>query len=89
MFGRQDKAHYQVRFSEDLVLVSPLLEADGDGLAASHGRAVRGPPDLDDGHVPADLEVGLDDVTNLGLGHRRVLLNPGIGLDAVEHLKGG
>ena len=77
---------YQVCFPENFIFVDPLLEADGDGLAAPDRWTVRRPPDLDDGDLSTHLQVLLDDVTDLRLGHRRMLLNSGIGFHSVKDL---
>ena len=77
---------YQVRLPEYLVLVSPSLEANCDGFAATNGRTVWSSPDFDDWNFSGDLEVLADDVTDLGLRHGWMLLHAGVRFDAVEHL---
>ncbi len=58
---------YQICFSKNFIFVDPLFEADGDGLAATDGRPVGRPPDLDDWNLSTHLQGMPDDVTDLCL----------------------
>ena len=54
-----------VGLAEDVVLVLPLLEVDGDGLAATDLGAVGGPLDPHDGDVAGNAESLGNKLSNL------------------------
>ena len=53
----------------------PFIEVDGDRLTTSDVGAVEGPLHPQDADLPVDVHVLADDVANLALGDRRVLVS--------------